>query len=204
MISCDSAIHPIGQLVLAHGAGAGKDSDFMQQMSDALVAENVSCIRFNFPYMEKSIALGKRHPPNRMPLLLESYESVLAELDRELPVFVGGKSMGGRVASMLFENSIARGCICLGYPFHPPGKPLKLRVEHLLEVTKPMLILQGERDTFGNRNEIPEYDLPSTIRCQFLEDGDHSFKPRKASGFSQIQHIESAAKLISKFIKEQL
>lgn len=203
MISFDKARNPLGQLVLAHGAGADKDSDFMQSITACLVAKQINVVRFNFPYMQKAIALGKRHPPNKMPVLIDAYELVLAELDQSLPVFIGGKSMGGRVASMMLEDSLARGCVCLGYPFHPPGKPLKLRVAHLLETTKPMLMLQGERDTFGNKSEIPGFALPDNIQCHFLADGDHSFKPRKSSGFTQTQHIENAAEMISQFIKEQ-
>lgn len=117
--------------------------------------------------------------------------------------------MGGRMSTMVYEGiSNVRGAIALGYPFHPPGKPEKTRTEHLLTAAKPLLIIQGERDTFGNKNEIESgeenYALSSTIECVFLEDGDHSFKPRKASGKTQQQHIIKAAELTAAFITRNL
>lgn len=200
----NNASHPIANLVLAHGAGAGKDSDFMQWMAQHLAKRQINVVRFDFPYMQKALALGKRHPPNKMPVLIDSFQTVLSGISCELPLFIGGKSMGGRVASMILEDSTAIAGICLGYPFHPPGKPDKLRTEHLMTLGKPLLVLQGERDTFGNQNEIPSYNLPSSIQCDFLPDGDHSFKPRKASGFTQEQHVETAAERICQFIQEQV
>jgi predicted alpha/beta-hydrolase family hydrolase len=93
------------------------------------------------------------------------------------------------------------GLVCLGYPFHPPGKPEKQRTEHLAALRTPTLILQGERDTFGTREEVEGYDLSPAIRVAYLPDGDHGFKPRKASGHTEAENIKSAARLTADFIE---
>ncbi|MDU0354878.1 alpha/beta family hydrolase [Paraglaciecola aquimarina] len=192
---------PLATFVFAHGAGAGQDSEFMQYMAQRLSAHNINVLRFNFAYMQLATELGKRRPPDRANKLLAHFQQVLAELDTHLPVFIGGKSMGGRMASMLLEQSQARGCICMGYPFHPPGKPEKLRTEHLVTISKPVLILQGERDTFGTRQEVSQYTLSEHVSVSTLADGDHSFKPRKASGYTLEQNLQSAVKQSVKFIQ---
>jgi predicted alpha/beta-hydrolase family hydrolase len=112
--------------------------------------------------------------------------------------------MGGRMASMLLQESAAIGCICMGYPFHPPSKPEKLRTSHLETINKPVLILQGERDSFGSREEISAYNLSTQVQVSYLTDGDHSFKPRKASGFSLDGHINLAITQTAKFIKSHI
>ena len=183
-IETHKATAPIARLVLAHGAGAGKEHDF--------------------PYMQTIKETGKRRPPDKADKLLAHFEGVIDNVVSEsdaLPTFVGGKSMGGRMASMLVDtNERVSGCVALGYPFHPPGKPEKTRTAHLESMEKPMLIIQGERDTFGTQTEVLEYSLANTIQCEFLADGDHSLKPRKASGLTHQQHLESAAKLIHAFL----
>jgi predicted alpha/beta-hydrolase family hydrolase len=112
--------------------------------------------------------------------------------------------MGGRMASMLLEESAAEGCICMGYPFHPPGKPEKLRTQHLLSINKPLLILQGERDTFGKREEIASFNLSQQIQVSYLADGDHSFKPRKASGHNLEANLHKAIEHSAAFIRTHL
>ena len=115
---------------------------------------------------------------------------------------IGGKSMGGRVASMIYEDLVdVVGLVCLGYPFHPPGKPDRLRVEHLRRIKKPVLVIQGERDALGNRQEVDRYQLPRHFQVEWLEDGDHSFKPRKASGFTQQRHLEQAIEVMAGWCK---
>ncbi|WP_374211864.1 alpha/beta family hydrolase [Alteromonas gilva] len=197
----------VATVILAHGAGAGAESEFMASMAQLLAQQNINVVRFNFAYMQTVLATGKRRPPDRMPRLLECFNAVIARVTQQwptLPLFVGGKSMGGRVATMLLDDSPARGGIALGYPFHPPGKPDKLRTEHLESLQKPLLIVQGERDTFGTQKEVRGYSLSSAIDTQFLADGDHSFKPRKASGYSQQQHIAAAARHCQRFIAAHL
>ncbi|WP_299071778.1 alpha/beta family hydrolase [uncultured Paraglaciecola sp.] len=186
------APQPIANFVFAHGAGAGQESEFMNVMAQGIAKHNITVIRFNFPYMQLAQQLGKRRPPDRADKLLTHFTGVLDELDKKLPIFIGGKSMGGRMASMLLQDSIAKGCICMGYPFHPPAKPEKLRTGDLLTINKPVLILQGERDTFGTRAEIDTYSLSQQVQLRYLADGDHSFKPRKASGYSLDDNLTTA------------
>jgi predicted alpha/beta-hydrolase family hydrolase len=200
----NTAQNPVATFVFAHGAGAGQNSEFMQLMAEGLAKRNINVIRFNFAYMQLAEELSKRRPPDRADKLLVHFRTVLSEIDSKLPIFIGGKSMGGRMASMLLEESNALGCICMGYPFHPPGKPEKLRTEHLLAIDKPVLILQGERDTFGTREEIATYDLSAQIQIHYLADGDHSFKPRKASGFTLDDHLNFAITHTAEFIKSHI
>lgn len=206
---------PVTCLILGHGAGAGKEHEFMQDMANELVAQNISTVLFNFPYMQTIKATGKRRPPDKADKLMSHFTAVIETCSKDnsalhnLPVFIGGKSMGGRMATMVYEGiSNVKGAIALGYPFHPPGKPEKTRTEHLLTAAKPLLIIQGERDTFGTKSEIESgeenYALSSIIECVFLEDGDHSFKPRKASGKTQQAHIVKAAELTAAFITRNL
>ena len=191
-------------VVLAHGAGADKSSDFLEQIAAMLNDKQISVLRFNFHYMDKRLADGKRYPPDRMPKLMACFTKVLAELETSLPVFLLGKSMGGRVAAMLAAQGDiqANGVICLGYPFHPQKQPQKLRLEPLQQTKLPMLILQGERDALGNQEEIADYSLSERVRIEFFPDGDHDLKPRKKSGYSHQQHLINAVELIGTFIDE--
>ncbi|WP_334061611.1 alpha/beta family hydrolase [Alteromonas genovensis] len=210
---------PVAQLILGHGAGAGKDHEFMQTMSALFVERNIDVVLFNFPYMQTIKETGKRRPPDKAEKLLQHFHDVvtyietscvetstLKQTDAEnkqasLPTFIGGKSMGGRMATMSIEDMPSvKGAIAFGYPFHPPGKPEKTRTDHLQAVNKPLLIVQGERDTFGTKSEVAEYALCPSIEISFLADGDHSFKPRKASGFTQVAHIKAAVDKAYDFI----
>ncbi|WP_406827539.1 alpha/beta fold hydrolase [Microbulbifer sp. ARAS458-1] len=191
---------PCTWFLFAHGAGAPMDSDFMQAMAGLLVQRGVGVIRFEFPYMSERRLTGKRRPPNKMDVLQAFFQEQIDRANAEfpgVPLVIGGKSMGGRVASMLAQKNVEKGAIagavCLGYPFHPPGKPEKLRTDHLRPMTCPLVIIQGSRDKLGSRDEVAEYPLGSGIDLHWLEDGDHDFKPRKASGFTQTQHWQTAA-----------
>jgi uncharacterized protein len=198
------AKEPVATFVFAHGAGAGQNSEFMQLMAEGIAKYGINVVRFNFAYMQLAEELGKRRPPERADKLLVHFNAVLSEVDSSLPIFIGGKSMGGRMASMLLQESNALGCICMGYPFHPPGKPEKLRTAHLENINKPVLILQGERDTFGTREEIGTYNLSAQVQLRYLYDGDHSFKPRKASGFTLDGHLNLAITQTAEFIKSHI
>ena len=189
--------------VFAHGAGAGMDHEFMQSVAKGLAFKGIRVIRFNFPYMIKRAEDGKRRPPDRAPKLLEAYQEIIDQVDADKLV-IGGKSMGGRMASHLSEVDKVAAMACLGFPFHPPGKPENYKGEHLAELTKPCLILQGERDTFGKREEFADFDLSDSIRVEFIPDGDHSFKPRKSSGYTEQQNIAVTVEKLSAFIKEVL
>lgn len=198
------AKNPVATFVFAHGAGAGQNSEFMQLMAEGVCKQGINVVRFNFAYMQLAEELGKRRPPERADKLLTHFNAVLSDVDGCLPIFIGGKSMGGRMASMLLQESNARGCICMGYPFHPPGKLEKLRTAHLETINKPVLILQGERDAFGTREEIGTYDLSAQVQLSYLNDGDHSFKPRKVSGNSLADNLNQAIEHSITFIKAYL
>ncbi|MEB3157411.1 MAG: alpha/beta family hydrolase, partial [Cyanobacteriota bacterium] len=175
-------------LVLAHGAGAPMDSPFMVAMATGLADQGWRVLRFDFPYMARQRLTGRKAPPDGLPKLLAAFReaATFATADAAAsPLIIGGKSLGGRVASLLVDElapSGARGCLCLGYPFHPPGRPHQLRTDHLATLATPTLILQGERDPFGRREEVDTYPLSPRVRVRWLPDGDHSFKPTRASG----------------------
>lgn len=186
-------------LLLAHGAGAPMDSDFMELLSTALSRQGIRVLRFEFPYMAaRRQGQGKR-PPNPMPVLLESFREHYAALTG--PLFIGGKSMGGRVASMLADELSPAGVICFGYPFHPPGKPERTRTEHLAEARTQMLVVQGTRDPLGKPDEVVGYRLSEQIQLSWLETGDHDFKPLKRSGLTQQQLIDQAASATWSFMQ---
>ena len=205
------AADPKCWFLFAHGAGAPMDSDFMQALAQELVTHGIGVVRFEFPYMAERRANGGRRPPNKMDVLLESFQAQIDRVTSELQpqaLYLGGKSMGGRVASMLgqtcFERGEIAGVVCLGYPFHPQGKPEKLRTEHLASVSCPMLVVQGTRDKLGSQEEVKGYRLSPAIDCHWLQDGDHDFKPRRASGFTQRQHWEAAAQHAANFMLAQV
>ncbi|PFG55467.1 hypothetical protein ATG66_1774 [Vibrio sp. ES.051] len=187
--------------IFAHGAGAGMDHDFMTSVAKGLVEQGIRVVRFNFPYMVKRAEDGKKRPPDRAPKLLEAYSEVIAHFASQ-PIVIGGKSMGGRMSSLLAENELVAGVACLGFPFHPPGKPEKFKGDHLANIEKPTLILQGERDTFGKREEFDDFVLAEQIKVSFLPDGDHGFKPRKRSGYTEAGNIALAVQQLAAFIKE--
>ncbi|OIQ26009.1 alpha/beta fold hydrolase [uncultured Vibrio sp.] len=187
--------------LFAHGAGADMNHAFMEQVAKGLASKGIKVVRFNFPYMIKRAEDGKKRPPDRAPKLLEAYQKVIADLATQ-PVVIGGKSMGGRMASLLADEPLVAGIACLGYPFHPPGKPEKYKGEHLATLDKPCLILQGDRDTMGTKEEVSTFDLSSSIAVEYLPDGDHSFKPRIRSGHTEEQNIALTVEKLSQFIIE--
>ena len=200
---CGSPTSP-ATVVLAHGAGAGIDSPFMQEMAKGLAEKGWQVIRFEFPYMTQRRISGRKTPPNRADVLLNCYVDQVQSLDANQPLIIGGKSMGGRIASLLAdelwsENKIL-GCICLGYPFHPLGKPETLRVGHLLNLQTPTLVIQGERDAMGSKEEVRNYALSERLKLAWMPDGDHSFKPRKRSGRSEGQNLNLAIEHMHDFL----
>ena len=187
-------------VVLAHGAGAAMDTPFMEAFASGLADRGLRVARFEFPYMAERRKSGRRPPPNREPILRETWHDAIKSV-KSKQLVIGGKSMGGRIASLIADEAGASGLVCLGYPFHPTGRPERLRVEHLQGIRTPTLIVQGTRDAFGNQEEVATYDLSKQVRLHWLEDGDHSFKPRKASGRTQAEHwqegIEAAADFVA-------
>ncbi len=185
-------------VVLAHGAGAPMDSPFLEYVAAGLATRGLRVVRFEFPYMQARRE-GGRPPPDREPVLLDHWRAVLAELGGRPPV-IGGKSLGGRMASLLADEVGARGLVCLGYPFHPPGKPQRLRVAHLESLRTPTLVVQGTRDALGSRDEVAGYRLSPSIRVHWIEDGDHSLKPRARSGRSERQNLDEAVDAVAQFV----
>jgi uncharacterized protein len=186
-------------VVLAHGAGAGMDSTFMKQIAEALAAVSFKVVRFEFPYMQEARAGGKPSRPDAPRVLEETWMRVVEQVGGADELVIGGKSMGGRIASMVADRAGVKGLVCLGYPFHPAGRPGSLRVAHLAMLKTRCLIVQGTRDTLGSREDIAGYTLSSSTRIVFLEDGDHSFKPRKSSGRTYDQNFSEAVEAISEF-----
>jgi len=196
-------------LILAHGAGVGMRSPFMASVAEGVAKAGAACggirvVRFDFPYMAARSVDGRKRPPDRQPKLLALFREVItlvldAGAVRE-QLIIGGKSMGGRMASLLAEEERVAGLICLGYPFHPPGSPDHLRTEHLRMLAVPTLICQGERDAFGGRGEVDGFGLAEAIQLCWLPDGDHGFKPRKKSGHTEEANLQRAIKAIVAFV----
>ncbi len=190
--------------LFAHGAGADMNSEWMLNFDKLLTEMGLEVIRFNFPYMMKRLQDGIRRPPDRAPRLLETFKQQIDLLPKDKKLIIGGKSMGGRMASLLVAyenlNKEISGVICLGYPFHPPKKLDKYKGAHLAEIQMPTLILQGERDTMGTRQEIDSYVFSDPVQIKFLGDGDHSFKPRVKSGLTLEFNMRQASEALAGFI----
>ena len=195
------------RVLLAHGAGAGMDSPFMAAMADGLAEQGWQVLRFEFPYMQRQRSSGKKRPPDKAEVLLDSFRDQVGALAQDKPLVIGGKSMGGRIASLLadalFDEQQIQACLCLGYPFHPLGKPDRLRTEHLAELRTPTLIVQGERDAMGRKDEVIIYSLSEQLELAWIPDGDHSFKPRKSSGHSEASNWALAIEAMDRFLRQQ-
>ena len=200
-----ATIDPV-TVVLAHGAGAAMDSPFMEAMARGLAARGWRVVRFEFPYMARQRQSQRKAAPDRLPVLQAAFEQVVRQEALVGPLLLGGKSMGGRVATLVADGLRQElgaerllGCLCLGYPFHPPGRPETLRTEHLQALNTPTLILQGERDSFGRREEVEGYQLSEQIQLTWIPAGDHSFKPTKRSGRSEADNWQLAVQAIDRF-----
>src|SRR5215213_4651746 len=197
-------------VVLGHGAGAGQTSGFMRMFAKGLAERGLDAMTFIFVYMEQG-----RSVPDQKHKLERCFRAVIetALKHKKLKnnsVVIGGKSMGGRIASQVmageereaFANDVA-GLVFLGYPLHPPGQPAKLRVEHLEHIKKPMLFVQGTRDSLGTPDEIQPYikNLRPTAKIYTIEGGDHSFKTPKKFGMSPEQIFEAAMDEIDRWAR---
>lgn len=189
-------------VLLAHWAGAAMDTPFMTAVADGLAARGLRVARFEFAYMASRRTGGSKRPPPKVDLLQEEFRAAIDALAPEGPLIIGGKSMGGRVASLIAGDLHAQGrvagLLCLGYPFHPTGKPEKLRVAHLEDLAVPTLICQGTRDPFGTREEVAGYALSPQIAVTWFKDGEHDLKPRKRlTGLTQQDHLAAACAAIA-------
>lgn len=193
-------------LMLAHGAGAPATSAWMNRVCELLVDAHFKVARFDFSYMAQRQSTGARRPPPKAEALVAEYRAAVEALQAagvRGPLLIGGKSLGGRVASLvaqeLYDAKVISGLVCLGYPFHPPAKPDQLRTRHLETLTCPTLIVQGERDPFGTPQEVAGYPLSRAIDVRWLTDGDHDFAPRRASGASLEGNLAAAVAQIAAF-----
>jgi len=194
----DGAEDAPATILLAHGAGGPMDSASMTAAAKALAGQGLRVARFEFAYMAGRRTGNGSKPPPKAEKVMPEFLAAVDALGATGKLIIGGKSMGGRVASMVADELFAAGRIagllCLGYPFHPPAKPEQLRTAHLAGLNTPTLICQGTRDPFGTRDEVPAYDLSPAIEILWLEDGDHDLKPRKSiSGFSASDHLATMA-----------
>jgi predicted alpha/beta-hydrolase family hydrolase len=185
----------------AHGAGAPADSDFMTLVAQGLGHAGLRVVRFEFPYMARRRAEGTRRPPDRQPVLLETWRNVIAELGNPDRLIIGGKSMGGRMASLVADETGVAGLVAFGFPFHAPGKPPGTRIEHLSSLKTPSLFIQGTRDALGSRDDVADYDLSPAVTMHWIEDGDHNLKPRKKSGWTHDEALTASLAAAASFMK---
>ena len=193
------------RFLCAHGAGAGMQGPFLDAIAELLAGRGIAVWRFEFGYMAGRRDGGSRKPPPKAERLMDEYRAAVAALPPGGRLLIGGKSMGGRVASLvageLFAQGRIAGLVCLGYPFHPPKKPEQLRTAHLQALACPALIVQGERDPFGSRAEVEAMQLSGAIEVHWVGDGDHDLGPRGASGFTRKGNLAAAADAIAEFAR---
>jgi predicted alpha/beta-hydrolase family hydrolase len=191
-------------VLLAHGAGADMNAATLTTVADALAAAKIPSLRFNFPYK----AAGRR-APDRPPVLEAAVRDAVTELARltKLPpsrIVLGGRSMGGRICSMVAADDadLGLGLVLLGYPLHPPGNAEKLRVEHFSRLRIPTLFVSGTRDAFGTPAELKRHakKLKGPVSFHWIESGDHGFKPLKSSGSTVAGVLDEAATAVVEFV----
>ncbi len=207
----DGPTDAFARILLAHGAGAPMDSPFMTVMSALLNERGLAVSRFEFAYMAARRTGGKKRPPPKSELVAPEYIAAVEALRATMPagqrLVISGKSMGGRVASLvadtLREEDRISGLVCLGYPFHPPARPENLRTSHLASLVTPALIVQGERDPFGTRAEVEALadagQLAPTISYHWAIDGDHDLGPRGGRGVTRKQNLAACADAVAEF-----
>jgi predicted alpha/beta-hydrolase family hydrolase len=182
------------------------DSPFMEQFATLIAERGLRVLRFELPYMAEMRRTGRRRPPDPEPRLRAAWHAMLDRLpDLGLPpggILIGGKSLGGRIASLIAAERPVSGLVCLGYPFHPPGRPERTRIAHLQALAVPTLICQGTRDPFGLPAEMSGYALSPAIGIRWIPDGEHSFKPRPASGRTWAENLALAADGIAAFVRD--
>jgi len=194
-------------VLLAHGAGADMNAAALTVTADALADAKIPSLRFDFPYRQAG-----RRAPDRPPALLASAREAAADLVKRSRVpldrlVLGGRSMGGRICSMVAADEAdpvpALGLALLGYPLHPPGKPDRLRVEHFPRLTMPVLFVSGTRDAFATPDELQREakKVKGAVSYSWIETGDHGFKPLKASGLTPAEVLTGAAEAVVRFVQ---
>jgi predicted alpha/beta-hydrolase family hydrolase len=200
---------PKGVFLLAHGAGRGAASPFLETIAQGIVKAGVRVVRFNFPYMERMLQTGKRKSPNSGNVLRKCFSDVVSHCieQEQVPskyIIVAGKSMGARAATMIADRHQVAGAVCLSYPFHPPRKPEPLRITHLQRINTPTLICQGERDPNGRREEVEQYSLSKSVQFHWIANADNKFKTPVISGPSQQENLTDVIKAVTRFIDDLL
>jgi predicted alpha/beta-hydrolase family hydrolase len=190
------------RFVFAHGAGAGMRSEFMEAVARGLGERGIATIRFEFPYMRARASAGRRwSAPDKSEVLMDAWREVVMLLGGGPGVVIGGKSMGGRIATMIADEVGARSVVCFGYPFHPEGKPTLLRTAHLAALQTRTLVVQGTRDALGNRQEVAGYVLSAQIKFAWIEGGDHSLKPGRGAPLEPAAALGHAMDEAAAFIR---
>jgi predicted alpha/beta-hydrolase family hydrolase len=188
-------------IVLAHGAGESSNSTFLTYFAEKLAELRHRVVRFDFPYMQARSVDGRKRPPDKESVLIETWKAVIESLPFDNLV-IGGKSMGGRIASMIADECSVKGVVCLGYPFHPTGQPEKLRIDHLREQKTPTLIVQGEIDPFGSREEVSAFSLSEQVHIHWVPEGDHSYNVKRGSTRTHDQNMKNAFRSVEQFLFE--
>lgn len=193
-------------LLLSHGSGAPMDTPFMNEFTAFAVSGGIRVVRFEFAFMAGRRTTGKKPPPPRADKLIPEFMDVIEQISAPA-IFIGGKSLGARVATMMaqqcFDEGKIAGTVCLGYPYHPPKKPDSMRTAHFANYNCPTLICQGERDPFGTRQEIELYDLPDSFEYHWAPFGNHDMTPLKRSGLTSQDNWANAAAAVAAFMKTQ-
>jgi hypothetical protein len=188
-------------IALAHGAGAPADSPFLEAVAKGLAGAGLRVARFEFPYMRERRAGLRRGAPDREPVLRRAWLERIESLGGGPRLVIGGKSLGGRIAAAVADGAGARGVVCLGFPFHPPRQPERLRADALRAMRTPTLIVQGTRDPFGTRAEVAGYGLSPAVRVHWIEHGDHSLAPRRSAGRSAAEALAEAILVVANFVR---
>ncbi len=199
---------PKGLFLLAHGAGKGMASPFMDTIARGLTASGLRVVRFNFPYMARMLSTGERRNPNSGKVLRKCFSDVISHCvarERVPPrfIFIGGKSMGGRAAAMVADNHKVSGVICFGYPFRSSA-PGKHRIGALKNMNTPTLICQGERDPEGIRDEVATLDFSDKVHIHWLSDAGKNYRTKGKTGVARLDRIEEVLQVSNEFIVQRI
>ena len=207
VIRTDGPGNAAAVLVLGHGTRGSIDDPPLGPVAIALSELGIDVVRFEFPFLvgEDSSGEDSSGATESDAVLAECFEAVVRGLKHPGTLFVGGYSLGARMATTIAERVGAGGVCCISYPFHPVGEPLRREAVALLrQCASPVLIVQGSRDAFGNREQVRGYDLSSKVELEWLPDANHGLIPRQRSGFTLEQHMATTVRHIEHFIQARL
>ena len=189
-------------LVLGHGTRGSLDDPPLPAVARRLGELGIDVVRFEFPRRSRHGSVVAVDAAESDDVLAACFASVVRALEHPGALCVGGYSLGARIATTIAERVGAVGVCCVSYPFHPVGEPRQCQaVELLRRCAPPVLVVQGNRDSFGNREQVTGYDLGSKVELRWLSDANHGLVPRQRSGFSLEQHLATTAGHIECFIQ---